>query len=78
MKEKNDLKCEDCKDGYVTLLLTSVKCEKCDGKGFVPVEDTSCEDEGYVYGHDLSQDQLEMQWCDYIINRDADTDDSID
>ncbi len=68
------MKCEDCKDGYITLLLTKVKCETCDGKGFIYEQNTSCQDDEY-YPLPLPEEttQLEMPWWHYINNDDADS-----
>lgn len=76
MSDKKSLKCEDCKDGYVMLLLTKQKCETCDGKGFIPVPNVSCDDEYYPLPPDVSCDQYELPWWDHI-NKDADNGDSI-
>jgi len=66
MSNEKVTKCEDCKDGYVMLLLTKHKCDTCDGKGFISVVDASCEDMDYLPPPDTSGDQMEMPWWNYV------------
>jgi hypothetical protein len=72
------MKCEDCKDGYVILLTTRVKCDTCNGKGFIPQINVLCandEDEYYPLSYNEDSTQLELPWWHYM---DSDGQDSCD